>query len=292
MSLQLDPCPFCGCAVVGAEQLNLGDNGAATAVYCRACGARGPVRMTSLKGVENESVAALVADEWNRRIDTEEVNEHLSDEEIRSLVKAAFTAGHSFADESAEKETTPRVVPSVESPATADELGATRDPAPDNGGAVVAPPNAQGEATEPGNTRLKAPTPTTHVQPPGGGGALDTKHDVVVKRLRAWLSAHETTIEKAVKHDHIDLGVSAASLYHVLNGKKVREASLDAILAALDRLELASIEDNRSSARRNGPEIPLYDDAVVERLPNQFAPITGLKPIAPLAPPRRCARTP
>lgn len=282
MSLQLDPCPFCGCSVVGVERLNLNSNrDGAQAVYCRACGARGPVRMTSLKGVETESVAALVADEWNRRIGSEEANEHLSDEEIRSLVSAAFDAGNSFTDELAEKRHPPEA-PSVESPAAADELGATRDPAPDNGGDVVAQPNTQGEATDPGNPRLQAPTPKTHVQPPGGGGALDTKHNAVAARLQAWLTANGTTIEKAVKRDHIDLGCSAVTLYALLKRQKVRDASLDAVNTVLDMLSEDPV----------GASTPLYGAAVVERLPNQFAPITGLKPITSPAPPRRCARTP
>lgn len=274
-----------------------------TAAQCRACGARGPVRPV-LAANDFDAVSRLAADDWNHRV---YIPEDITEAEAQEILERVD------AEEAAAKEK-PQRVPSVESLATADELGATTDPEPDNGGSVVDSPNSCAESVRGPTTAV--PQDSSGIDegrlrsdPPGGGGGngtqkrkykkrrstardkanrhpiaerIEAKPNEVAGKLRKFLEKRELTAEQAAKMYKGLLGASRPSLYNILAGKKVSGSMLENVSAALDKLE-------KKIAPKAEPDPPT-NSPLVEKLPNKFAPITGRNPIPSLTPPPRCSR--
>lgn len=120
----------------------------------------------------------------------------------------------------------------------------------------------------------------------GGEGTHQriTEHQAqLAERLQAFLDARELSASSAAKMYGKLIGASDPTLYKILNGKyRVSDLALDSVTSALDKLEKKTIQPPE-------PE-PESSSASVEKLPNKFAPITGLNPLPKLAPPPRCSK--
>jgi len=241
----LNPCRYCKASHAMPDEFE--DGGRTIGIVCLVCGARGPLRPL-LHSDAAEAVAEMAAADWNRansaRFDFTDL------EWIESADKAA-------AETSAELRKTPSTEPAAHSlPPTTHRVKNNNGQAPDVGG-KPAKPKKKG-------TR-------------GDVRGTETQQLTVAARLKVWFKAHETNPDKAVKRERINLGASAATLYHILSGKHhMSQVTLDSITAALDAIEA-------KSARAPLPP--------AEIIPNKFAPITGVNPLPKLTAPPRCAST-
>lgn len=282
--LDLKPCPHCpaDCAEVLAVELDM------YAAVCRACGARGPVRVLGPKQLV-EFVKKQAADDWNRRPGDQEQKErsHSIVIEYPEGPPAASAATDGEARDKAPGEAVSTAAPDTSQPREEPPAG----PQDVDLDAVRAKGRSNGEqrrrVDQPVSvcpTKSLATTPATPtLQPvtaqglerrnaPSGGDALQL--GPVRLRLRDWLDQNKTSIDTAVVHDGVDLGTSHSTLYKLMNGFATAK-TLEKVSAALDKLEA----ENRAAAP-------------VEKLPNKYAPIIGLNRTETPTAPARCARTP
>jgi len=283
LELDLDPCRFCHQS--NAEP-SLYEDDKVLAIECRACGARGPLRPV-LRPESVEAVARLAAADWNmggtpntsERATTEAApgarrkrplakkngpslgphkGRHRKDKPLESLVGSS-EAGAPVKRGRPKKELPKGASVEQSSNKAAGELH-PKDRNPDNGGEAVPKPKRQ-----PVTKRDSSPE-------------ITAKQLDVGERLASGLGLLGMTAQAAADKG-IDLGVHVATIYTVLKGKRVSNATLDKISAALDKLE------GKGLAKVSA-------DTPIERIPNKFAPITGTNRTAPPTAPPRCGSVP
>jgi len=239
--LLLDPCPFCSCQDVGIDDIDQHT----FAVFCRACGAQGPTR-TAGPAQLDKYVQAQAADDWNRRSDA---------------VQVAAVEG-----------------PKIDLSPTRPSANGISLSHPTGDRTAKSPGGGSDKATKPKKTgkerqlegRKKFNPHSEGFKPAKGTKETSALQQVVETRLRDWLSAEGLSVNSAVERYGKALGASNFTLYTLLQGKQLSQASLDKINAALDKLE--------TKAR-----------PAIEVLPNKLAAVTGITPLPKLAPPPRHA---
>jgi hypothetical protein len=311
-AITLNPCPFCGadCAEVLAVEIDM------YAGMCRACGAHGPVRVLGPQQLV-EFVKAQAAADWNGCLPA--IRTTAPQNPAGVVVALLKELGHQVDDRIAYS-----VINFLDSPAERPDPGhATREtttepPGGDSGSEPEQPPEKapiDPAASPPGSTSRAAPMagsldgwpegrktpdpvtpqgPCAPVESGGEGPGLNVRQLELRDRLARLLGelgmSHESAIARGMK-----LGASSPTLYNILKGKRVSDATLDSVEAALAKIERGRKLSGASAekpAPRKAQQRAEYDESLVEKLPNTLPPATGVNRSPPPAAPPRCARTP
>jgi len=295
----LDPCPFCGCSrskIICWSQKSL------VAAQCRACGARGPVRPI-MAANDADAVEALVADDWNVRMNRDDIQAILERVAAEEAAERTPPECHPKAEAINPAVHRLQAPPPSSKPSPPGDGGAggtsTHIPAKEKSPrreqrASDIPPTAGGGAGT-ANTPMRAKKQS---RPPGDGGGLGTTQKALADRLRAFFDTRDLTINQGVQMYDGILGASHYTLIKVVRMKPVLHKTLNAVSAALDRLENntvpkeASVEDMKAAdpAGEVGPGLSGFDESRIEKLANKFAPITRLTPLPRMDPPPRCGK--
>lgn len=229
MELSFDRCQHCGCPAI---KITSWQEKTFIAAQCRACGARGPVRIV-LAANDFDAVSRLAADDWNRRINPE----HLTDDEIASLVDRAVSLGQEAAKlgQEEEKAAQPNTSPTPSAPASQNTPEASDKVTPGQGASTpVGKPDRKKPPAKAGAGKGKGSTKPVNKQQTNT--ETNTLRNDTRLRLRLFLDGHKVSVGKASKQ--FKLGTSIPALYNILAGKRwPSDATLINVMEALDKLE-------------------------------------------------------
>lgn len=264
------------------------------AVECPVCGVRGPIRPLMDKS-RFEQVGKLAMEDWRQLFGPRKAeyqfsvtHEPLTEERINQLV-GSFLGPPTKSNETSD--TGEDVTPSSKQPAVDTPEKAVTPPQPGEGGGGGLTSNAAKGAA----AALPVKGQPRHIEPvePVSTGEAGTLQPVsatqrkVVTRVRDFLAIRQISAESAGQKKL--LGTTAPTLYKLLSGKPVSEATLINITNALDAHERKGKPPAKEKAK---PITRVVDGVPIEELPNSFQDATGVNRCpAPTAPPR-CGKTP